>query len=128
MEFSADNLSHNHLTITYFKIEDFFAMENKINVTLYTVPQEACDSQKMSWCDVAGMVEEQLSRSFNDNIKFGHVEFMDQKWFDDERAQALLESGEVNFPFVLVNGEIACADKKVNLPKIKRVIHQNKLS
>lgn len=101
-------------------------MENKINVTLYTVPQEACDSQKMSWYDVAGMVEKQLNRSFNENINFGHVEFMNQKWFDDERAQALLESGEVNFPFVLVNGEVACAEKKVNLPKIKRVI-QNKI-
>ncbi len=102
-------------------------MDNRINVTLYTVPQEACDSQKMSWYDLAGMVEEQLSRSFNDNIKFGHVEFMEQKWFDDERAQTLLESGEVNFPFVLVNGEVACADKKVNLPKIKRVIHSYKV-
>ena len=101
-------------------------MANKLNVTLYTIPQEACDSHKMSWYDVAGMVEKHLNRSFNENINFGHVEFMNQKWFDDERAQTLLESGEVNFPFVLVNGEVACADKKVNLPKIKRVI-QNKI-
>ncbi len=97
-------------------------MANKLNVILYTIPQEACGSQKMSWYEVAGMAKKQLDRSFEEKLEFEHVEFMGPDWFNDETAQSLLEKGEVNFPFVLVNGEVACADKKVNLPKIKRFI------
>ncbi|MFN2396874.1 MAG: hypothetical protein ABR597_14435, partial [Bacteroidales bacterium] len=97
-------------------------MKNKINVNLYTVPQAACGSGQMSWQDVAAMVNNQLQRSFNEQIAFEHVEFMNSRWFEDATAQELLDRGEVNFPFVLVDGEIASADKKVNIPKIKKTI------
>jgi hypothetical protein len=45
---------------------------------------------------------------------------MTEQWFDDADAQRLLEAGSVNFPFVLVNGEVACSEKKVNISKIRR--------
>jgi hypothetical protein len=55
-------------------------MENRLNVILYTIPHEACGSQKMSWYDVAGMVKNQLDHSFDDKIDFAHVEFMGPDW------------------------------------------------
>lgn len=48
---------------------------------------------------------------------------MSGEWFNHTSAQQLLEKGEVNFPFVLVNGEIACADKKINISKITKSIN-----
>jgi hypothetical protein len=98
----------------------------KIHVALYTIPQAACDSKKMNWYDVASLVKNQISTAFGEAVSFEHIEFMDKGWFKSAEAQLLLEKGEVNFPFVLVNDEVACADKKVNLSKIRRFI-QSKL-
>lgn len=95
---------------------------DKIKVVLYTIPQAACDSNKMNWQNVAELVRKQVTAAFSEQITFEHIEFMSRQWFDDTQAQSLLESEKVNFPFVLVNGEIACADKKVNLSKIKQFI------
>ncbi len=97
-------------------------MKDKINVVLYTVPKAACGSGQMSWQDVAVMVKKQLQHSFNGKIDFEHVEFMNPRWCEDATAQELLDRGVVNFPFVLVDGEIASADKKVNISKIKKHI------
>jgi disulfide oxidoreductase YuzD len=101
---------------------------NKIQVALYTVPQVACSPGKIVWKDVAVMVRSLLNTAFPGKITFKHIEFMSEAWFDDthSRAQSLLETGQVNFPFVLVNGEVVCADKKVNISKIRRFI-QSKL-
>lgn len=97
---------------------------NKIQVGLYTVPQVACSSGKIIWRDVAMMVKNQLNTAFPEKIFFEHIEFMSEAWFDSSQAtaQSLLESGRVNFPFVLVNGEVASADKKVNISAIRRHI------
>ncbi|MDZ7613963.1 MAG: hypothetical protein U5K51_09915 [Flavobacteriaceae bacterium] len=92
----------------------------KLHIALYTIPQAACDQKKMSWNDVAKILEKQMYTSFHDMVSFKHIEFMSEEWFTDTIAQALLESGTVNFPFVLVNGEVACSEKKVNISKIRR--------
>ena len=102
-------------------------MENIIKIILYTVPQAACGSGQMSWQDVAAMVRNQLERHYAGKFHFEHIEFMDDRWFSETHAQELLERGEVNLPFVLVDGEIASADKKVNISKIKKFL-QNKIS
>lgn len=98
--------------------------KSKIHTVLYTVPQAACDAEKMNWQDVAALVKNKLLTSFKEKVSFEHIEFMSQEWFDDTHslAQSLLETGQVNFPFVLVDGEIACADKKINLSKVHRII------
>ncbi len=93
-----------------------------LQVTLYTIPQAACDQKKMKWSDVASMLKTQLENAFQDHVVFKHIEFMSEQWFADESAQLLLEKGTVNFPFVLVNGEVACSEKKVNISKIRRFI------
>lgn len=93
-----------------------------INVELYTIPQEACDSEKANWTQVGEMVKKQLNSRFGNTIDFKHIEFMSSQWFESNKAQELLEVEGVNFPFVLVNGEIACADKKINISKITRKI------
>jgi hypothetical protein len=98
----------------------------KIHVTLYTIPQAACDSEKMNWYDVASLVKNQISTTFGEAVSFEHIEFMSKGWFQSAEAQLLLEKGEVNFPFVLVDNEVASADKKVNLSRIRRFI-QSKL-
>ena len=98
----------------------------KIHVTLYTIPQAACDSNKMNWQDVADLLRKQSTTAFGEQVSFEHIEFMSTQWFSDTQAQPLLERKEVNFPFVLVNGEVACANKKVNLSEIRRFI-QTKL-
>ena len=59
---------------------------------------------------------------FKTYVIFEHIEFMSEQWFADETAQVLLEKGTVNFPFVLVNGEVACSEKKVNISKIRRFV------
>ena len=102
--------------------------KSKILTVLYTVPQAACDSEKMNWQDVAALVQNQLTTVFQEKVSFEHIEFMSQAWFDDihSRAQALLETGQVNFPVVLVNDELACTGEKVNISKIRRFI-QSKL-
>lgn len=100
-------------------------METKqILVELFTTPQVACDSGKVNWSQVSEMVKKQLETRFGKLIEFRHIEFMSGQWFENQKAQEMLEKGEVNFPFVLVDGEIACADKKINVSKVTRVIRQ----
>lgn len=99
-------------------------MENKtITVELFTIPQAACDAAKADWNQTAQMVSRQLQTKFGNAIDTRHIEFMSADWFSHSTAQQLLEKGGVNFPFVLVNDEIACADKKINLPKITKAIN-----
>lgn len=91
-------------------------------VELFTIPQAACDSGKANWIQVGEMVKNQLETRFGESIEFKHVEFMSEQWFENQKAQEMLENGEVNFPFVLVDGEIASADKKINVSKVNRAI------
>ena len=99
-------------------------METRIVlVELFTIPQAACDSGKANWGQVAEMVKNQIASRFGEEIVFSHIEFMSPKWFNHLIAQDLLEKGEANFPFVLVDGDIACADKKINVSKVNRAIH-----
>lgn len=98
-----------------------------IKVELFTIPQAACDSEKANWTQVGEMVRKQLTSKYGDALDFKHIEFMSAQWFESVTAQNLLEDGGVNFPFVLVDGEVACADKKINLSKISKAI-QLKLS
>ena len=98
-------------------------METKpIMVELFTIPQAACDSGKANWQQVGEMVRKQLEARFGQVIDFKHIEFMSAQWFENPKAQELLETGNMNFPFVLVDGEMACADKKINVSKINRAI------
>lgn len=100
-------------------------MEAKvIKVELFTIPQAACDSEKANWTQVGKMVKNLLETRFGKSIEFNHIEFMSEQWFANPHASDLLESGQLNFPFVLVNGEIACADKKINVSKVTRAIRQ----
>lgn len=92
----------------------------KLHIVLYTIPQAACDHKNMSWSDVASLVKNQMEHIFHDMVVFEHIEFMTGQWFADANAQALLEKRTVIFPFVLVNGEVACSEKKVNISKIRR--------
>ena len=93
-------------------------------VELFTIPQAACDSGKANWIQVGEMVKTQLKTRFGKLIKFKHVEFMSEQWFENQKAQKMLENGEVNFPFVLVDGEIASAEKKINVSKTMNYIDQ----
>ena len=92
----------------------------KLHIVIYTVPQAACDQKKMSWNDAASLLKNQMESVFHNMVDFKHIEFMSREWFADDNAQSLLEAGSVNFPFVLVNGEVACSEKKVNISKIRR--------
>ena len=91
-------------------------------VELFTIPQAACDSGKANWIQVGEMVKNQLETRFGKLIEFKHVEFMSEQWFENQKAQEMLENGEVNFPFVLVDGEVASAEKKINISKINKAI------
>lgn len=91
-------------------------------VELFTIPQAACDSGKANWIQAGEMVKNQIETRFGKLIEFKHVEFMSEQWFENQKAQEMLENGEVNFPFVLVDGEIASADKKINVSKVNRAI------
>lgn len=95
-----------------------------VTVKLFTLPQAACGSNKISWFDVAHMLRDSMERSFPDRIEFRHIEFMSPEWFSDPKAQNLLELQKVNFPFVFVDDMIACAETKVNFSKIKRQIEE----
>jgi hypothetical protein len=97
-------------------------ISDKIQIVLYTIPQAACDQKKMGWNDVASLVKNQMENAFHEIVVFKHIEFMTVQWFADTNAQSLLENGTVNFPFVLVNGEVACSEKKVNISKIRRFV------
>ena len=93
--------------------------KEKLYIVLYIIPQAACDQKKMSWTDVATLLKNQMENVFQDMMVFEHIEFMTEQWFADTNAQVLLENGTVNFPFVLVNGEVACSEEKVNISKIR---------
>lgn len=97
-------------------------MEKTILTEIFTIPQAACDSTKANWQQVVQMVTKQLKTKFGEVLQVKHIEFMSGEWFGHAVAQHLLERGEVNFPFVLVNGEIASADKKINISKITKSI------
>ena len=97
-------------------------MTKPILTEIFTIPQAACDSTKANWQQVAQMVSRQLETKFGEAVQAKHIEFMSGEWFNHSVAQQLLEKGEVNFPFVLVNGEIVCTDKKINVPKINKFI------
>ena len=92
----------------------------KLHITLYTIPQAACDQKKMSWNDAVSLLKNQMESVFQNKVDFKHIEFMSGEWFTDINAQTLLENGMVNFPFVLVNGDVASSEKKINISKIKR--------
>ena len=94
--------------------------EGKLYITLYTIPQAACDQKKMKWTDVAALLKNQMEHIFHEALVFKHVEFVTDEWFADMNAQSLLENGTVNFHFVMINGEVVCSEKKVNISKIKR--------
>lgn len=94
--------------------------KEKLHIALYTIPQAVCDQKKMNWTDVASLVKNHMESTFHERVIFRHIEFMTEQWFTDADAQRLLEAGSVNFPFVLVNGEVACSEKKVNISKIRR--------
>lgn len=100
--------------------------KNIIQVELFTIPQAACNAEKANWSQVGEMVKNQLKNRFGNSIGFNHIEFMSEKWFNHKTAQRILENGEANFPFVLVDDEMACADKKINISKVNRAI-QSKL-
>lgn len=98
-------------------------MEKKsFKVELFTVPQAACDSGKANWIQVGEMIKNQLETKFGKDIEFKHIEFMSEQWFENQKVQDMLENGGLNFPFVLVDGEIASADKKINVSKVSRAI------
>ena len=91
-------------------------------VELFTIPQAACDSGKANWKQVAEIVKNQIASRFGEVFVFSHIEFMSEQWFKHLKAQEMLEKNEVIFPFVLVDSEIACADKKINVSKVNRAI------
>ena len=98
-------------------------MTKPILTEIFTIPQAACDSTKTNWKQVVQMISRQLKTKFGEAVQVKHIEFMSGDWFNHTSAQQLLEKGEVNFPFVLVNGEIACVDKKINISKITKSIN-----
>ena len=92
----------------------------KVNITLYTIPQEACDSQKMNWEQASKMLQEYLQKNLGNQISYHHIEFMGAAWFEDTNAQEIMEKEHLNFPFVMVNGELASTGNKINLTKVLR--------
>lgn len=95
---------------------------NHIIVELFTIPQAACDSGKANWTQVGEMVKNQVETRFGKSVEFRHIEFMSELWFNHVVAQKMLENSTVNFPFVLVDNEISCAEKKINISKVNRAI------
>lgn len=99
-------------------------MESRpIVIEIFTIPQAACDTGKANWQQVVQMVNRQIEMKFGETVDVRHIEFMTGEWFNHAIAQQLLEKGELNFPFVLVNGVLACADKKINISKINKAIN-----
>lgn len=89
---------------------------------IFTIPQVACNSTKVNWQQVVQTISRQLETKFGKTVQIKHIEFLSGEWFNHIIAQQLLEKSEVNFPFVLVNNELACADNKINIPKIIKKI------
>jgi hypothetical protein len=89
-----------------------------IQIKLYTVPQEACDSKKMNWKEAGLMLQNHLSQKLAAAHTFQHIEFMSAEWFEDKVAQAMMEKEQLNFPFVLVNGVLASSGNKIHLSQV----------
>jgi hypothetical protein len=89
-----------------------------LQIKLYTVPQEACDSKKMNWKEAGQMLQNHLSKKLGARYTFHHIEFMSAEWFDDTVAQELMEKEQLNFPFVLVNGALASSGEKIHLSQV----------
>jgi len=89
-----------------------------IQIKLYTVPQEACDSKKMNWKEAGLMLQTHLAKKLAATHRFQHIEFMSAEWFDDTIAQELMEKEQLNFPFVLVNGVLASTGEKIHLSQV----------
>ncbi len=89
-----------------------------IQIKLYTVPQEACDSKKMNWKEAGLMLQSHLSKKLTAAHTFQHIEFMSAEWFEDTIAQELMEKEQLNFPFVLVNGVLASSGEKIHLSQV----------
>lgn len=95
-------------------------MADKVSVTLYTVPQAACDSSKMNWTQAGQMLQQQLISRLGDQPEFRHIEFMSNQWFEDAHAQALMEAEGLSLPFVLVDGKLASSGDKIQISRIIR--------
>ncbi|MFW5706816.1 MAG: hypothetical protein ACOC12_02745, partial [Bacteroidota bacterium] len=91
---------------------------------LYTVPQAPCESNQANRPDVAAMLNNRLEQDFPGKTDFRHVEFLEAEWLADRNAQQLLEQGEVNLPFVLVDGETATSGDKVNIARIADIVRE----
>ncbi|MDZ7634370.1 MAG: hypothetical protein U5L72_08030 [Bacteroidales bacterium] len=85
---------------------------NSLQISLYTIPQAACDEKKANWYDVASLLRSQMENVFKDRVRFSHIEFMSAEWFNDQHAQNPLLKNMVAFPFVLVDGAIASNEKR----------------
>jgi hypothetical protein len=98
-------------------------METKpVLVELFTIAQTACNSGKANLKRVAVMIRNPMETKFGSAIGFKRIEFLSEQWVEHQKAQKILENGTVNFPFVLVDGEMRCADKKINVSKVQRAI------
>ena len=40
----------------------------KLHITLYTIPQAACDQKKMNWKDAASLLKNQMENAFQNKI------------------------------------------------------------
>lgn len=113
------NRTPKYLEFLVKKVE----MERKPILTeLFTIPQAACNSGKANWIQTGEMIKNLINTRFGSAVEFNHIEFMSGQWFQNSKAQEMLENGNVNFPFVLVDGEIACSEKKINISKIINTI------
>lgn len=95
-------------------------MANRVNVVLYTVPNQACCFGKMTWSGTAQMLQQQLQARLGEAVHFQHVEFMADEWFADARAQEIMEKENLTLPFVLVGGKLASSGNKINISRVVR--------
>jgi hypothetical protein len=92
----------------------------KVKVTLYTIPQEACHSDKMNWAQAGEALRRHLDSKLGEQLVFQHTEFMSEQWFEDAAAQEAMAREGLNFPFVMVNGELASVGEKIHLSQVLR--------
>lgn len=91
-----------------------------VSVILYTIPQEACDQKKMNWSQAGNLLMEKLIEKFGRKVEFHHTEFLTASWFEDLRAQQMMEQQTLNLPFVLVDGELASSGEKIMISQVLR--------
>jgi disulfide oxidoreductase YuzD len=89
-----------------------------LQIKLYTVPQAACDSGKMNWIQAGELLQRHLKEHLGNHVDFQHIEFMADKWFEDATAQQVMEKEDLNFPFVMINGELASTGPKIKMSQI----------